>query len=120
MNKDKYNSLPPDIKQIFDELSGVYRERMALMWNSIDFAGKNFAASKGVEFIDLNATEVDVWKKATAPVIEDYVQKMVAAGHSEGDVRGWLKYLDERITYWTDKQVKLFIKSPTGPPEMRP
>lgn len=120
MNKNKYDSLPPDIKQIFDELSGEYRERMALMWNSIDFAGKNFAASKDVEFIDLNPAEAAAWKKATAPVIEDYVQKMVAAGYAESDVRGWLKYLDERINYWTDKQIKLFIKSPTGPPEMRP
>jgi TRAP-type C4-dicarboxylate transport system substrate-binding protein len=120
MNKDKYNSLPPDIKQIFDELSGVYRERMALMWNSIDFAGKNFAEAKGAEFIDLTSAEVDAWKNATAPVIEDYVKKMVADGHTESDVRSWLSYLDERIKYWTDKQIKLFIKSPTGPPEMRP
>jgi hypothetical protein len=93
---------------------------MALMWNSIDFAGKNFAAAKGVEFIDLTSAEVDVWKKATAPVVEDYVKKMVASGNSEADVRSWLTYLDERIKYWTAKQVKLFIKSPTGPPEMRP
>ena len=120
MNKDRYNALPPDIRQIFDELSGVYRERMALMWNSIDFAGKNFAAEKGVEFIDLTSAEVDVWKKATAPVVEDYVKKMVASGNSEADVRSWLTYLDERIKYWTAKQVSLFIKSPTGPPEMRP
>ncbi len=120
MNKDKYNSLPPDIRQIFDELSGVYRERMALMWNSIDFVGKNFALSKGVEFIDLTSAEAAVWKKATAPVIEDYVKKMAASGFSEAEVRAWLAYLDERIKYWSSKQVKLFIKSPTGPPEMRP
>jgi TRAP-type C4-dicarboxylate transport system substrate-binding protein len=120
MNKKSYEKLPPDLKEIFDELSGEFKERMALMWNSIDFAGKNFAAEKGVEFIDLSATEVEKWKNATAPVIEDYVQKMVSSGYSEAEVRGWLKYLNERIDYWTKKQVKLFIKSPTGPPEMRP
>lgn len=120
MNKNKYNSLPPDIKQIFDELSGEYRERMALMWNSIDFLGKNFATSKGVEFIDLTSAQAATWENATKPVIEDYVKKMVAAGNSEDEVRGWLAYLNDRINYWTDKQIKLFIKSPTGPPEMRP
>ncbi len=120
MNKNSYKKLPPDLKEIFDEVSGEFKERMALMWNSIDFAGKNFAVEKGVEFIDLSAEEAEKWKNATAPVIEDYVKKMVSSGYSEAEVRGWLKYLNERIDYWTQKQVKLFLKSPTGPPEMRP
>jgi TRAP-type C4-dicarboxylate transport system substrate-binding protein len=120
MNKNSYDKLPPDLKEILDELSGEFKERMALMWNSIDFAGKNFAAEKGVEFIDLSAEEAENWKKATSPVIEDYVKKMVSSGYSEEEVRGWLKFLNARIDHWTKKQVKLFIKSPTGPPEMRP
>jgi TRAP-type C4-dicarboxylate transport system substrate-binding protein len=120
MNKNSYKKLPPDLKEIIDELSGEFKERMALMWNSIDFVGKNFAAEKGVEFIDLSAEEAEKWKKATAPVIEDYVKKMVSSGYSETEVREWLKYLNARIDYWTQKQLKLFIKSPTGPPEMRP
>ncbi|UCD82566.1 MAG: TRAP transporter substrate-binding protein [Desulfobacterales bacterium] len=120
MNKDSYKKFPPDIKAIFDKLCGEYKERMALMWNSIDFAGKNFAAEKGVEFIDLDSAEAKKWKQATAPIIEDYVKKMVSSGYSEDEVRGWLKYLDERIEYWTQKQIALFIKSPTGPPEIRP
>jgi TRAP-type C4-dicarboxylate transport system substrate-binding protein len=120
MNKNSYKKLPPDIKAIFDELCGEYKERMALMWNSIDFAGKYFATEKGVEFIDLAPAEAEKWKQATAPIIEDYVKKMVSSGYSEAEVRGWLKFLDERIDYWTKKQIALFIKSPTGPPEMRP
>jgi len=120
MNKNSYKKLAPDIKAIFDKLCGEYKERMALMWNSIDFAGKNFAADKGVEFIDLSPAEAEKWKQATAPVIEDYVKKMVSSGYSEAEVRGWLKFLDERIDYWTKKQIALFIKSPTGPPEIRP
>ena len=120
MNKNSYSKLTPDLKEIFDQLSGEYKERMALMWNSIDFAGKNFAQQKGVEFIDLSPAEAQRWKKATAPIIEDYVQAMVSKGYSEKEVRGWLTFLNERIDYWTKKQISLFIKSPTGPPEMRP
>jgi TRAP-type C4-dicarboxylate transport system substrate-binding protein len=120
MNKNSYKKIPPDLKPIFDQLCGEFKERMALMWNSIDFAGKNFAQQKGVEFIDLSTSEAEEWKKAVEPVIEDYVKEMVSGGYSEADVRGWLKFLDERIDYWTKKQISLFIKSPTGPPEMRP
>jgi TRAP-type C4-dicarboxylate transport system substrate-binding protein len=120
MNKNSYKKLPPDIKEIFDELCGEYKEKNALMWNSIDFYGKDFAIKKGVEIIELSPQEAARWKEATAPVVEDYVKEMVGKGYSETEVRGWIKFLEERIDYWTKKQIKLFITSPTGPDEMRP
>ena len=120
MNKNSYRKLPQDIKEIFNEVCGEYKERYALMWNVIDFYGKQFAKKKGVEIIELSPQEVVRWKKATEPVIENYVNNMVAKGYSEAEVRGWLKFLQDRIQYWTKKQIYLGIKSPTGPPEMRP
>ncbi|NIQ40256.1 MAG: C4-dicarboxylate ABC transporter substrate-binding protein [Proteobacteria bacterium] len=120
MNKSKYQKLPPDIKGILDELAGEYKERFALMWNAIDFYGKEFAQEKGVEIIELPEYEAARWVKAAAPVIEDYVKDMVGKGHSEAEVRGWLKFIRERMEYWTAKQLQLSIKSPTGPPQMRP
>lgn len=120
MNKNSYKKLPPDIKAIFDELCGEFKERMALMWNAIDFHGERFAREKGEEFIDLSPEQVVRWKKATQPIIEDYVKEMAGKGHKEAEVRGWVKYLQERIEYWTNKQVQYGIKSPTGPKAMRP
>jgi len=120
MNKNSYKKLPPDLKEIFDKVCGEYKERYALMWNVIDFHGKAFAKQKGVEIIELSPEEVARWKEATAPVIENYVKEMVGKGYSEAEVRGWLKYLRDRIDYWTKKQIFLGIKSPTGPAEMRP
>jgi len=120
MNKNSYKKLPPDIKEIFDELCGEYKERYALMWNVIDFYGKWFAKKKGVEIIELSDAEAARWKEATAPVIENYVKEMVGKGHPETEVRGWIKYLRDRIDYWTKHQIFLQLKSPTGPPEMRP
>jgi hypothetical protein len=90
------------------------------MWNVIDFYGKWFAKKKGVEIIELSPQAVINWKKAVKPVIENYVKDMIKKGHPEAEVRGWLKFLWDRIDYWTKKQVYLGIKSPTGPPEMRP
>lgn len=120
MNKNSYNKIPPDLRGTFDELCGEFKERMALMWNSIDFAGKAFAEKKGVQFIDLSPAEAARWKKAVRPVIDNYIKKMVSRGYSETTVKGWLKFLSDRINYWTKKQVKLYIKSATGPAEMRP
>jgi len=120
MNKNSYEKLPPDIKEIFDELCGEYKERYALMWNAIDFYGKEFAEQKGVEIIELPEYEAARWVKAAAPVIEDYVKDMVGKGYAETEVRGWLKFIRERTEHWTAKQLQLTIKSPTGPPAMRP
>jgi hypothetical protein len=58
--------------------------------------------------------------KAAAPVIEDYVKEMVGKGYAEDEVRGWIKYIRARMEFWTAKQLQLTIKSPTGPPAMRP
>ena len=120
MNKDTWKKLPPDIQAIFTEVSGIFRERYALMWNSIDFEGMEFAKSKGVELIELYPEEIVRWKKAAEPAIEGYIKELVGKGHKEEEVRGWIKFLHERIDYWTKKHIEWRISSPTGPKEMRP
>jgi len=120
MNKNSYAKLPPDIKEIFDILCGEFKERFALTWNLIDFEGMEFAVDKGVEILELSDDEVVRWQKATETVIENYVKEMAGKGFSEAEARGWIKFLRERIDYWTAKQLELRIKSPTGPAAMRP
>jgi TRAP-type C4-dicarboxylate transport system substrate-binding protein len=119
MNKDSYNNLPSDIKPIFDELVGEYKERFLLVWNSIDFLGKAAGEEHGVEFIDLSPEEAARWQAAVEPVIDNYVANMVDAGYSEAEVRGWIDFLRERADYWTGKQIEYHIKSAAGPPEVK-
>ncbi len=120
MNKKSYEKLPPDIRVIFDQLVGEYKERYTLMWNSVDFNGKAFGQKKGVEFIDLPPEELTKWQAAVKPVIDNYVKKMVAKGFSESEVKSWIAYLRERIDYWTERQIALRIPSIAGPPELKP
>ena len=115
MNKRSYEKLPPDLKEILDELSGEYKERFALMWNAIDFAGKRFAQEKGVEFIELTDDQVKKWKGITAGVIDNYIKAMTAKGYSESEIKSWISFLKERIDFWTKKQIEYRIPSPTGP-----
>ena len=120
MNKNSYNKLPPDIRAIFDTLVGEYKERYILTWNSIDFVGKKFGLSKGVEFIELPPSELPKWQAAVEPVIDDYVKRVVGKGYSEAEARSWVKFLRERSDYWTKKQISLRIPSAAGPPEVKP
>ena len=120
MNKNSYKKLSPELKEILDELCGEYKERFALTWNLVDFEGKDFASQQGVEIIQLDKSQVERWKKVTDPVVDDYVKDMVSKGYPEKEVKGWIQYLQDRIDYWTKKQIELRIPSPTGPDEMRP
>lgn len=120
MNKDSYAKLPADIKPIFDNLVGEYKEQYLLMWNAVDFAGKAFGLEKGVEIIELSPEEASRWRTAVDPVIESYVRTMVGKGFPEAEVRGWIKFIRDRIDFWTKKQIALRIPSAAGPPEVRP
>ena len=119
MNKRSYAKLPPDIKAIFDELCGEYKEKFALMWNAADFPGEAFGKAHGVQYIELPKAEFDRWIVAVQPVIEDYVKEMVKKGYAESEVRGWIEYLKERSAFLLKKQEKLRILSTTGPPGVR-
>lgn len=120
MNKRSFEKLPPDLQNLVEQLSGQFQERYALMWNEIDLAGRSFAKSKGVEFIELSDEQAAAWKAKMEPVISDYVQRMTSKGFSEAEVKGWIDYQKERIKYWTEKQMEYKIPSPTGPAGMRP
>ena len=109
MNKNSYKKLPPDLKEIFDELCGEYSERFALMWNQIEFGGKSFGASKGMKFIDISGEEAARWVKAVQPVIDNQVKKLVGKGFSESEVRGWISHLKERNEYYAKKQSEYLI-----------
>ena len=120
MNKNSYDKLPPDIKAIFDTLVGEYKQRYILTWNAIDFVGRAFGLSKGVEIIELPPSELQVWQAAVLPIIDDYVKRMVDKGFAEAEVKGWITFLRERSDFWTRKQIELRIPSAAGPPELKP
>jgi len=119
MNKRSYNKLPADLKEILAELSGEYREKFALMWNEIDFAGLDYGKEKGVVFKELSDAQVKAWKAKTEPVIANYIKDMTSKGYTEAEVKGWISFLRERIDYWTKKQIEYRIPSPSGPKGMK-
>ena len=120
MNINSYKKLPPDIQAIFNKLVGEYKERYQLVWNAVDFAGKAFGKKQGVEFIELSPSEAGKFVNAVQPVIEKYVNDMVAKGFSEQEVTGWIDFIRDRIDYWTKKQIEWHIPSIAGPPELKP
>jgi TRAP-type C4-dicarboxylate transport system substrate-binding protein len=120
MNKKSYNKLPRDLQTLVDVMSGEYQERYALMWNEIEFAGKAFGTTKGMEYIELSDQEGARWQEAVEPAIATYIQDMAKKGYKESEVKEWIEFMYARIAYWTEKQMEYKIPSPTGPAGMRP
>jgi TRAP-type C4-dicarboxylate transport system substrate-binding protein len=73
MNKEKWNALPDDIKEIFEEVSEKYAEIHGEVWDQTDREGRAFTLSLDNEIISLSEEESKRWRAAVEPVIQDFV-----------------------------------------------
>jgi len=80
MNKDKYDSLPDDLKKVMDDHSGMnMAEWVGPVWDEIEGPGLKIAKETGT-VIELSEDEVAKMKAATEGVIADWVAEMDDAG----------------------------------------
>jgi TRAP-type C4-dicarboxylate transport system substrate-binding protein len=80
MNKDKWNSLPPDIQKIIDTMSKEYIEKYAAMWDDIEISGKAYLVKRGNKITTLSKEEEAKWVEKAQPIFDDYVKKMKEKG----------------------------------------
>jgi TRAP-type C4-dicarboxylate transport system substrate-binding protein len=113
MNNEKWNALPNDLKKVFNDVSTEYMEKYAEAWNQIDIDGINYSLSiPGNEVIKLTDAEGQRWWQTVQPVISDYTTTMVGQGYKQSDIEAYLKYIQDRITYWQAEEAKRNIPSP--------
>jgi TRAP-type transport system periplasmic protein len=74
MNKDKWNSLPPDIQKIIEAVNGEWIEKTGRLWDAIDKEGREFTLKMGNQIISLSQEENGRFKKAMQPILDDYVK----------------------------------------------
>ncbi len=113
MNKKKYDSLPEDVKKVFDEVSLEWVEKAARGWNDIDLAGAEFFKSKGGQIIDLPDDEAARWIEAVQPVIDNYIKEMESQGISAETTGERLEFIKKVKAEYTEKQKAKGIKMPT-------
>ena len=112
MNKQKWDSLGPDLQKIFNDVSAKYQPISAIGWNEINVLGFETAIAQGAEFITLSDAEAARWKEAVQPVMEAYVQKMVSQGiTTEEQAREQIEFIKERMAYWDQQQIDQKIPS---------
>jgi TRAP-type C4-dicarboxylate transport system substrate-binding protein len=81
MNKRKYESLPPDLKKVIDNNSGIeLAYQLGKLWDEVEAPGLAAAKQRGNEIIQLAPEEVARWKKATDPVVQAWITDISKKG----------------------------------------
>lgn len=80
MNKERWNSLPPDIQKIIEQVNEEWIEKTGKSWDEIDTSGMQFTKKLGNQVIQLSKEEDERWVKAVKPVFDDYVKAMKEKG----------------------------------------
>jgi TRAP-type transport system periplasmic protein len=80
MNKAKWNSLPPDIKKIIEQINEEWIDKHGQTWDQMDNTSKTTFAKKKGKVIVLTKEEDARWLKAVQPILNDYVKETTAKG----------------------------------------
>ncbi|HEY3276459.1 MAG TPA: TRAP transporter substrate-binding protein [Syntrophorhabdaceae bacterium] len=104
MNKNKWNSLPPDVQKVITDHTKEFVERWAVEWNNIDIEGADFFKKQGGQILPISETEAAKWVKASEPVIVDFKKDLTSKGYKGPDIDTWLAFIRERIEYWKGQE----------------
>lgn len=106
MNKDKWDSLPGDIKKIITEVSQEWAEKHGMVWDYYDKVAVDYFLSlgEGREVIELSPAEMARWVEAAKVVKDKYMEEKAAMGLPVADYED---YLLEQVAHWSDR-------APTG------
>jgi len=80
MNKKKYESLPPDIQKVFDEVGEEWVDVHGDVWDSADREGLKFVIEMGKKIHALSPAQEKLWLQSISPIIIDYQAKMEKRG----------------------------------------
>jgi len=80
MNKEKWNSLPPAVQKVIEQVNKEWIEKTGRLWEAIDKSGRDYSLKRGNEIILLPKEEDERWARAVQPILDDYVASMKEKG----------------------------------------
>ncbi|MEM7068893.1 MAG: TRAP transporter substrate-binding protein [Pseudomonadota bacterium] len=81
MNQRKFDSLPQDIADVIDEMSGdSLVAKFGAWWDKWDARGKKDAVERGNNIIEVSADVRNAWREQLGPMTNAYLEKMSGQG----------------------------------------
>lgn len=96
MNKAKWDSLPADVKRVFEEVSEEWVAKHGEAWDATDQKGREYTLKRGNKIISLSPKESTRWANAVRPVITEYVKATEKEGLPAGEYVKAIKELIEK------------------------
>jgi TRAP-type C4-dicarboxylate transport system substrate-binding protein len=94
MNKDKWKTLPEDIKSTIREINNEWIPQHGEAWDTIDMEGMRFFMDHGGQMNGLSSSEASRWKTAIIPIINDYMRILDEKGL---DGRGIIDFTNKTL-----------------------
>jgi len=94
MNKDKWDSLPADVKKVIEAVNAEWVTKYGPAWDKSDAEGLAFSKSLGNEVISLSPEESAKWADAVKPVLDDYAK---AADKKGLPGKKYVEYIKNKI-----------------------
>ena len=110
MNKAKWESLPKEVQQVFEEVSLETIPKQAAAWDYIYNESRKFALSAGHKMTLLSEEEGQRWVSAVQPVIDGYLAMANKKGLPGEE---YVKFIQDSIKKYSNKVQVSGIK-PTG------
>ena len=84
MNKDKYDSLPPDVQAAIDEISGeTLVAQFGPLWDKWAKPVREGAEATGHAIVVPSPEQMAEWRQTLQPVTNRYLDQLEAAGFAE-------------------------------------
>jgi TRAP-type C4-dicarboxylate transport system substrate-binding protein len=81
MNKASYDKLPPDLKKVIDNNSGMVAATLfGKAMDEGDKAGRDIAVKAGNNIVALDAAETQRWRRTAATVETDWINEVKSKG----------------------------------------
>jgi TRAP-type C4-dicarboxylate transport system substrate-binding protein len=80
MNKQKWETLPADVQEVFTDISREWVARHGEAWDQADADGREFVRGLQREMITLSPEEQQKWTRAVSPVLAAYVSTATEKG----------------------------------------
>ena len=97
MNIDKYNSLSPELAQVIDNSLEWAKQDCLNMWKETDTLGRDYANSKGHQFISLSSVEKAKWLIQIRLTQDEIAKEIDAKGYPGTKM---LQFIRDRIAQY--------------------
>lgn len=91
MNKQKWNSLAPEVQKVIETLDAQWAGKHGQAWDTSDYEGMQYSLSLGNSVIGLDKAESKRWQEAVKPVFATYLKKCKEKGLPGNKVLSYLK-----------------------------